>query len=99
MRPWAQLKHILLCTCHAAAEISSRRLDERLPWSDRLALWGHVLVCHSCRHFLRQLSFMRRSLRTMAESLEATAATSEEASLSTEARERIARRLREAAPQ
>lgn len=97
MNRWQKLKHILACSCHSAAELSSRRLEERLPLSDRLALAGHLLVCRSCRHFNRQVTAMRTLVRTVATRF-AEAAASEE-TLSAEARDKITRAIRDAAAQ
>ncbi len=94
MSRWARLKHILACSCHSAAELSSRRQEERLSWSDTLALAGHLLVCKSCRHFHRQLAQMRALLRAVAARVEEAAGG--EHALSDEARARIAHALRDA---
>ncbi len=95
MRRWARLKHILACSCHAAAELSSRRMEERLPLADKLALAGHLLVCKSCRHFNRQLAQMRTLLHAVAARFEQATGGAEHA-LSDDARVRIARALHDA---
>ena len=55
-----RLLQILTLHCDAASELASRELDERLPRLERAALWCHLLVCHSCRRFRRQIGLIRR---------------------------------------
>ena len=61
---WSErLVQILTLRCQGASALASRALDERLRPDERLAMWGHLLACKSCRRFRRQLGFMRRALR------------------------------------
>ncbi len=92
MRRWERVKHVLACSCQSAAELSSRRMDERLPLVDQLALAGHLLVCHSCRHFNRQLNFLRRMSRALAAHVERF---DEQSGLSDTARLRIVQAMRD----
>lgn len=98
MSRWAQLKHILACSCQSAAELSSRRMEERLSLADTLALAGHLLVCKSCRHFNRQLAQMRALLAAVATRFEEAGGgeNAGEYALSDDARARIAQVLRDA---
>jgi hypothetical protein len=68
-------------------------MDEPLGVADRLALRTHILICRSCRRFRRQLLWIRRAARSRAgewgESID-------RATLSPQARNRIARTLRDA---
>jgi predicted anti-sigma-YlaC factor YlaD len=57
------LLRILSLRCEAASELASRELDEPLPGLERVALWGHLLACRSCRRFRRQIRLIRESLR------------------------------------
>lgn len=95
MSGWARLRRILAMTCEEAAELSSRRLDEPLAWTDRLAWRGHLLVCGSCRHFRRQLALLRDAARRMA----AVRQDAAEPGLSDDAKARITRSIRDAASQ
>lgn len=94
MNRWARLRRILALTCEEAAEISSRRLDERLSWTDKLAWAGHLLVCRSCRRFRRQLEFLRDAARRVATSVDDASDTAD--ALSPEGRTRISQALRDA---
>jgi len=58
-----QLVRILMLRCEGASELASRELDEPLGPGERLAMWGHLLACGSCRRFRRQVRFLRRALR------------------------------------
>jgi hypothetical protein len=58
-------------------------MDERLPFSDRVALRMHLAICRNCARFNQQLQHMRRLFR------EETAAGDDAAGLTPEARARI----------
>ncbi|HZW29674.1 MAG TPA: hypothetical protein VFF52_03150 [Isosphaeraceae bacterium] len=47
----------------SASELASRELDESLGGLERIALWGHLLVCCSCRRFRVQIRLIRTALR------------------------------------
>jgi hypothetical protein len=68
--------------------LSSRELDEPLPFLDRLALKCHVAVCRSCRRFRVQIRLIRKALRRR-EEIQIEPQTAE-GQLSSEARARIA---------
>ncbi len=83
---------ILTLHCHGAAELTSRKMDETLPTSDKVALAVHVAICKSCRGFQQQLHVMRNALHRM------TDASTEEfqtATLSDAAKARIVQAMRE----
>ncbi len=83
---------ILTLHCETATELASQDMDEPLGVADRLALRAHVLICRSCRRFNRQV----RRIRVAARALDHDrAASAEHATLSTEARRRIAQALHE----
>ena len=88
------LLQILTLRCEVASELTSRELDEPLGGLERAALWGHLLVCRSCRRFRGQLRLIRAALR-LRDRLP-LAAEGEDAVLSEEARHRIARAIAEA---
>lgn len=70
-------------SCRETTELASRAMDERLPFSDRVALRMHLAICRNCARFNRQLQHMRRLFR------EETAAGDDAAGLTPEARARI----------
>jgi hypothetical protein len=82
---------ILTLHCETASELASQEMDEPLGLADRLALRAHVLICRSCRRFQRQLRWIRLAARSHVRDKPVDQAT-----LSPEARIRIARTLREA---
>jgi hypothetical protein len=63
MRWSERLVQILTLRCQGASTLASRALDERLRPDERLAMWGHLLACKSCRRFRRQLRFLRQALK------------------------------------
>ena len=75
-------------SCRDASRLASQRLDTRLMPGERLALALHLAVCRQCASFARQLQALRTLAR--AEPLDAGDAT-----LAPEARERIAKTLRD----
>jgi hypothetical protein len=77
--------------CETASELASQAMDEPLGLADRLALRAHVLICRSCRRFRRQLLRIRRAARSRA--LDPVDSI-DRATLSPQARDRIARALR-----
>jgi hypothetical protein len=91
---WSKdLFQILVLRCEGASELASRELDEPLGKLERMALYGHLLLCKSCRRFHRQLGLIRAAIqlreRRRAEIL------LDDVLLSTEARQRIARAIRQ----
>src|SRR5207248_6283946 len=82
---------ILTLRCEAASELSSRALDEPLRGLERLALWGHLLACGSCRRFRSQIRLIRSAVRMRAGLPAGTAPDGD--TLSQEARHRIARAI------
>lgn len=37
--------------------------DRPLNWRERLAVRVHMMMCGACRHFERQMDFLRQALR------------------------------------
>jgi hypothetical protein len=83
----SRLLRVLTLRCEAASELSSRELDEGLPFLDRLALLSHVTVCKSCRRFRVQVRLIRKAIRRREQLLNES--RSIEGGLSAEARSRI----------
>ena len=52
MKNWYDtVRRLLALGCEESSRLSSRGLDEPLGGADRLALWGHLAACRSCRRF------------------------------------------------
>jgi predicted anti-sigma-YlaC factor YlaD len=83
---------ILTLHCNGAAELTSRRMDEVLPASDKVALAMHVAICKSCRGFQQQLHVMRDALQRMADH---SAEEFQTATLSDTAKGRIVKAMRD----
>jgi hypothetical protein len=88
-----RFSQVLTLRCEAASELSSRELDEPLPFLDRAALLCHVMVCRSCRRFRVQVKVIRQAVRRRERALATADAT--ECRLSVEARNRITLACRE----
>mgnify|MGYP003526141018 CR=1 FL=1 len=52
-----------MLSCKETSELVSRSLDERLSWSQRMAVRLHLMMCGACRHFTAQMGFLRRAAR------------------------------------
>lgn len=51
---------ILTLKCSQASLMLSRAEEEELDSVEKIALRFHLMICHSCRRFEKQLSFLRR---------------------------------------
>jgi len=49
-------------SCQEAARFITGRLDRRLPLRARLALRLHLMACHACPRFARQVELMDRAM-------------------------------------
>ena len=45
--------------CKIATQRLSEQQDQPLPLSERLRLYFHLLSCIGCRHYRRQMNFLR----------------------------------------
>jgi hypothetical protein len=88
MNWYVHIRRLLALRCEESALLASQELDEPLSTSDRLAMWGHILVCRSCRR-------LRQHLRRLGELYRSESGSTTE-SLSPEARHRIAEALKQA---
>lgn len=79
------IARILTLNCDESSMLASRERDEPLSFVDRLAHYGHLLACSSCRRFRRQLNRIGKFLN------QDEGASS--GGLSAEARDRIARAI------
>ena len=84
----SRLLNVLTLRCEAASQLSSRELDEVLPFLDRLALSSHAALCKSCRRFRVQIRLIRKAVRQREQLL--AESHSAEGGLSPETRKRIA---------
>ena len=50
-------------TCKQAAELMIAQEDRALPWSQRLALRFHLMICKACPKFQRQMLTMRNAMK------------------------------------
>ena len=82
MRPW-------VFSCKQTSQMISLSLDEQLPLSKRMGIRFHLMMCVLCRRYRKQLLAIRALLRMEQED----AGT---AALSTEARQRLEKKIKEA---
>ncbi|MBA3887967.1 MAG: zf-HC2 domain-containing protein [Acidobacteria bacterium] len=52
-------------TCRDVADHASDLLDDTLPWTTRLQLRMHLLMCGRCREYVRQLALVIATLRAL----------------------------------
>jgi hypothetical protein len=52
-------------SCQHASRLLSQREDEPLPWSKRLRLRLHLMICDACTNVSRQFAAMRMALRSI----------------------------------
>ncbi len=87
-----RLWHLLALRCEASSFLASQELDEPLGAFDRLAMWGHLLACRSCRRFRSQVR--RIGLAYRHREAERITSESDGEGLSPESHRRIAEALR-----
>jgi hypothetical protein len=75
-------------SCKTATRLQSEGMDRPLPLTQRVGLRIHLVLCKWCRRYGSQIHFLREAAHEHPEP-EPTAAPT----LSTEARERIKKRL------
>ncbi len=83
-----------MLSCKETSSLVSQSFDRRLSWRERVALRMHLVVCDACRTFANQMAFLRTAARRFGRGTNAT----EPLRLSPDARERIARKLRDKQP-
>jgi hypothetical protein len=76
--------------CKHASHLQSEALDHRLPRLQRAGLNFHLLLCKWCRRYGRKIRFLRVAARQYGEKEE----RSSPATLSSEARSRILKKLK-----
>lgn len=50
-----------MLNCKEASELMSHQMDDSLPFGQRLSLRFHLLMCHGCSNFMRQIKFLRKA--------------------------------------
>lgn len=50
-------------TCKEATALMVAREDRQLPWTDRIGLRLHLLMCKACPKFERQMLTMRNAMK------------------------------------
>jgi predicted anti-sigma-YlaC factor YlaD len=56
-----------LLTCRETTRLVSQGLDRELAFGERVALRLHFAMCLGCRRASRQMAFLRRAVRELAE--------------------------------
>ena len=81
-----------LPTCKEVTRLASDAMERKLPLRQRIDMKMHFLICAACLRYFKQLHFMKE-IASQHESQAVEAATSPDATLASEARARIKRRL------
>lgn len=79
-----------MLNCKQASLLASRAMDDKLPFRERMVLRLHLWLCCNCTHFTEQLTFLRAAARHSKIHLDFR--------LADEARQRIARALKNQLP-
>ena len=74
--------------CREVSRMVSESMDVRLPFSRRMSMWVHLMMCRYCYRFRRQILFLRKMSRIDAEDAVDTL-DGQDAALSPSARERL----------
>jgi hypothetical protein len=56
-----------IISCKESTRLVSQGLDRELAFGERVALRVHLVICVGCRRAGRQLQFLRRAVRKLAE--------------------------------
>lgn len=84
----------MMISCREAARLRGLAAVESLSPTEAVRLRIHLLLCTACRQLARQISFVRKTLRTFAERVSADpSVTLDEAT-----KARLRERLRQAEP-
>jgi hypothetical protein len=65
--------HTILPSCRDVSELQARAFAAPLPFSKRLGLRLHLLVCGWCRRYGRQVGFLRKAVKDRPEKIETNA--------------------------
>jgi hypothetical protein len=56
-----------IISCRESTRLASQGLDRELAFGERVALRVHLVICLGCRRAGRQMEFLRRAVRELAE--------------------------------
>ena len=56
-----------ILSCKEATRLVSQGLDRELAFGERVALRVHLVICLGCRRAGRQMAFLRKAVRELAE--------------------------------
>lgn len=59
-----------MLNCKQASELVSKSLDQPLPWSQRLSLKFHLLMCKYCTRFLKQMRAIQQTIKQTQDEIE-----------------------------
>ena len=59
-----------MISCKKATELASNSLDRKLSLMQRIKLKLHLFICHTCRNYVRQISFIRKAAPELDQHLE-----------------------------
>ncbi len=78
-----------MLNCKQATELVSQSLDQRLPWSKRVQLKLHLMMCKYCMRFLKQMRAIQTIIKSSQESIESDASIKLSDSAKAELSERL----------
>ena len=81
-----------MMSCKEVSRLLSESMERKLSFWERMGLWFHLSMCKLCKGFSKDLQQLREAARRHAEDVENDTGDSD-AVLSSEARERMKRRL------
>ena len=81
-----------MMSCKEVSRLLSESMERKLSFWERFGLWFHLSMCKLCKGFSKDLQQLREAARRHAEDVENDTGDSD-AVLSSEARERMKRRL------
>jgi hypothetical protein len=58
-----------MLNCKQNTELLSQALDRPITFREKLAIRLHLMMCRGCRNFEKQLVFIRKASRKMADKL------------------------------
>ena len=81
-----------MLNCRQVTRLVSQSMDARLAWHQRLAMRFHLLYCVWCRRYVSQIHFLRKATEHLSDEPGAPSAPK----LSTEAKEQMSQRIKDA---
>jgi hypothetical protein len=55
--------------CKQIVDLVSQQMESKLPWSIRMEVKMHLLMCKNCHRYAKQLNFMQSELNQLEENL------------------------------